>query len=168
MRFLLDMNISPVLADALRTDGHDVVHSRELGLGRLPDRDIFGRARVDDRIVVTFDLDFGDIAGTARQGGPGLLLLRLRFASCRSHAGASAKSDRDRERGACRGGSGACRGRPHSYSGHRNGRIDHLSLPMDRIDPEDLLGLFDRLDVEVDHDRLVVAAHQHAFQGLVG
>ena len=29
-------------------------------------------------------------------------------------------------------------------------------------------GLLDRLDVEVDHDRLAAAAHQHAFQRLVG
>src|SRR5207302_1527760 len=41
------------------------------------------------------------------------------------------------------------------------------SAPMDRVDPRHVLGLLDRLDVEVDDDRLVVAAHQHAFERLV-
>src|SRR5262249_13243982 len=31
---------------------------------------------------------------------------------------------------------------------------------MDRIDPCDLLGLLDRLDIEIDHDGFVVAAHK--------
>ncbi len=38
---------------------------------------------------------------------------------------------------------------------------------MDRVDPRHFGRLLDRLDVEVDHDRLVVAAHQHAFEDLV-
>ena len=38
---------------------------------------------------------------------------------------------------------------------------------MDRIDPQHGLRLFDRLDVEINGDRFAVAAHQHAFQGLV-
>src|SRR5262245_45873330 len=44
----------------------------------------------------------------------------------------------------------------------------HARSPLvDRIDPRHLLGLLHRLDVEVDDDRLVVAAHQHAFERLV-
>src|SRR5262245_21361471 len=35
------------------------------------------------------------------------------------------------------------------------------------IDPQHRLRLLDRLDVEIDRDRLAVAAHQHAFQYLV-
>jgi hypothetical protein len=38
---------------------------------------------------------------------------------------------------------------------------------VDRIDPIDALGLLHRLDIEIDHHRLVVAAHQYAFQRLV-
>src|SRR5262249_37781319 len=38
---------------------------------------------------------------------------------------------------------------------------------MDWIDPGHLLRLLDRLDVEIDHDGLVVAAHQHALERLV-
>src|SRR5258707_385628 len=39
---------------------------------------------------------------------------------------------------------------------------------VDRVDPAHFFGFFHRFDVEVDDDRLVVAAYQHAFQGLVG
>ena len=46
----------------------------------LPDREIFERAAADGRIVVTFDLDFGEIAGFAYGAGSGVVLLRLRLA----------------------------------------------------------------------------------------
>src|ERR1035437_10024137 len=38
---------------------------------------------------------------------------------------------------------------------------------MDRIDPRDLLRLLDRLDVEVNHNRFVVAAHKDTFERLI-
>jgi len=78
MRLLLDMNISPAVAEALRADGHDVVHCRELGLEAMPDQAVLARAIADVRTLITFDLDFGDIAGSAFGGGSGILLLRLR------------------------------------------------------------------------------------------
>ena len=37
----------------------------------------------------------------------------------------------------------------------------------DRIDPCDLLGLLDRLDIEIDHDGFVVAAHKDTFERLI-
>ncbi len=78
MRFLLDMNLSPAMADWLRREGHDAVHARDIGLSTLPDWDVFARAVTEDRILITFDLDFGDIVGAAGGAGPGVLLLRLR------------------------------------------------------------------------------------------
>jgi predicted nuclease of predicted toxin-antitoxin system len=65
MRFLLDMNLSPAMADWLRRERHDAVHARDIGLGTLSDRDLFVRAVTEDRILITFDLDFGDIVGAA-------------------------------------------------------------------------------------------------------
>jgi hypothetical protein len=38
---------------------------------------------------------------------------------------------------------------------------------MDRIDPRNLLGLVDRLYVEVNHDCFVVAAHKNTFERLI-
>jgi predicted nuclease of predicted toxin-antitoxin system len=80
MRFLLDMNLSPSIADRLQEQGHDAIHVMDAGQGSSPDDDIFKRAAADRRIVVTFDLDFGEIAGAIDQPRAGLILLRLRRA----------------------------------------------------------------------------------------
>src|SRR4051794_1979241 len=81
MRFLLDMNLPPAIAARLRTAGHDAIHVLDAGYGNLPDREIFERAAADHRIVVTFDLDFGEIAGaTHHHPSAGVVLLRLKLA----------------------------------------------------------------------------------------
>jgi predicted nuclease of predicted toxin-antitoxin system len=80
MRFLLDMNLPPAMAEWLRSEGHDAVHIRDLGLADLPHREVFARAAEDGRIVVTFDLDFGKIVGLVGATGSGVVLLRLRLA----------------------------------------------------------------------------------------
>ncbi|HEX3883125.1 MAG TPA: DUF5615 family PIN-like protein [Stellaceae bacterium] len=80
MRFLLDMNLPPLLADQLNAEGHDAVHVLGAGYGAFPDQQIFARAAAEGRIVVTFDLDFGEIAGLADPAASGVILLRLRRA----------------------------------------------------------------------------------------
>jgi predicted nuclease of predicted toxin-antitoxin system len=45
MRLLFDMNMSPKVAEQLRAEGHDAVHLRDLGLGHLPDHDVFAMLR---------------------------------------------------------------------------------------------------------------------------
>jgi predicted nuclease of predicted toxin-antitoxin system len=80
MRFLLDMNLPPAVAEWLQSEGHDAVHIRQIGLGQLPDRDVFARAAGEGRIVVTFDLDFGEIVSVAGAAGSGVVLLRLQLA----------------------------------------------------------------------------------------
>jgi predicted nuclease of predicted toxin-antitoxin system len=55
------MGVSPKAVAWLRAGGHDAVHLREEGLQRLPDDAVFAKARVEGRIVLTFDLDFGEI-----------------------------------------------------------------------------------------------------------
>jgi predicted nuclease of predicted toxin-antitoxin system len=79
MRFLLDMNLPPAMADWLRSEGHDAVHARDAGYADLPDREIFARAAEDRRIVITFDLDFGEIVGLVGNSSCGVILLRLRL-----------------------------------------------------------------------------------------
>ncbi len=61
MRFLADMGVSPKAVAWLRAAGHDAVHLREEGLHRIPDEAVFAKARLEDRIVLTFDLDFGEL-----------------------------------------------------------------------------------------------------------
>ncbi len=40
MKFLVDMALSPDLAQWLRAEGHDAVHASELSMNRSPDREI--------------------------------------------------------------------------------------------------------------------------------
>ena len=77
MRFLADAGISPRTVEFLRQLGHDAVHVRELGMQRADDREIIDRARRDDRVVVTFDLDFGEIVALGVHDRPSVVLFRL-------------------------------------------------------------------------------------------
>ena len=77
MRFLADMGISVTTVRALRQRGHDAVHAGELGLDREPDNAVLQRARTDGRIVLTFDLDFGDLLAAGGQTLPSVIVFRL-------------------------------------------------------------------------------------------
>ena len=61
MKFLADMGISPLTAEYLRSLGHDAHHLRDIGLFRLADSNIMLIARDERRILLTHDLDFGEL-----------------------------------------------------------------------------------------------------------
>ena len=65
MRFLADMGVSQSVVSRLRTVGHDAVHLREEGLQKLPDPAIFEKGGKEDRVVITFDLGFGEIVASS-------------------------------------------------------------------------------------------------------
>ena len=62
----------------MRATNHEAVHLRDEGLIRLPDPKIAAKAVAEGRIVLTFDLDFGDILATAGSEGPSVVIFRLR------------------------------------------------------------------------------------------
>jgi predicted nuclease of predicted toxin-antitoxin system len=64
--------------EALRAAGHDAVHLRHEGLIKLPDAEIVEKALREDRVVLTFDLDFGDILAAAHSKSPSVVIFRLR------------------------------------------------------------------------------------------
>lgn len=55
------MGVSSTVVQILRASGYDADHLREQGLQRLPDPAIVEKARQEERIILTFDLDFGDL-----------------------------------------------------------------------------------------------------------
>jgi predicted nuclease of predicted toxin-antitoxin system len=61
----------------LKSRGHDAKHLRDEGLQRLPDEEIFTKAKREDRIILTFDLGFGDIAAAAGSLLPSIIIFRL-------------------------------------------------------------------------------------------
>jgi predicted nuclease of predicted toxin-antitoxin system len=61
----------------LRQEGHDAKHLRDEGLHRLPNGEIFAKAIAEDRVVLTFDLDFGEIAALTEGRKASVVLFRL-------------------------------------------------------------------------------------------
>ncbi|MDA8326214.1 MAG: DUF5615 family PIN-like protein [Nitrospiraceae bacterium] len=62
----------------LREEGHDAVHLREEELHRLPNGAIFEKAHSENRILLTFDLDFGEIVALSGPNQVSVILFRLR------------------------------------------------------------------------------------------
>lgn len=77
MRFLCDMGVSTSVTTWLREGGHDATHLRDEGLQRLPNGEIFAKAHAEKRVVLTFDLDFAEIAAAAGQTLPSVVVFRL-------------------------------------------------------------------------------------------
>jgi predicted nuclease of predicted toxin-antitoxin system len=77
MRFLADVGISRSTAAELRLREHDVVHLSEVGLHRLLDEEILRLARREQRVILTFDLDFGDLLAAGAYALPSVIIFRL-------------------------------------------------------------------------------------------
>ena len=72
------MGVAGRVVEWLRANGHDAVHLREQGLKRLPDSDIFKKAAEEQRIILTFDLDFGEIMALSSTHPTCVIIFRLR------------------------------------------------------------------------------------------
>jgi predicted nuclease of predicted toxin-antitoxin system len=70
------MPLSPTLAQWLVGQGHDAVHAAAHGLGQAPDTEIVARARNEERIVVTADLDYPRILALSTADRPSVILFR--------------------------------------------------------------------------------------------
>ncbi len=78
MKFLANMGISPDTVTWLRGLGYDAIHLDKEGLGRLPDSQILVRAHAEGYIVLTHDLDFGDLMAASGASAPSVIIFRLR------------------------------------------------------------------------------------------
>jgi len=77
MRFLADMGVNIKVVEWLRNNGHDAKHLREEGLHRMPNGEIFTKALLENRIIITFDLDFGEIVALSKGKKASVVLFRL-------------------------------------------------------------------------------------------
>lgn len=76
MRLLVDMPLSPLLAEWLQREGHEAVHAAHIGLGQAPDKEIIAQARKESRIIVTVDLDYARLFALVGSSSPGIILVR--------------------------------------------------------------------------------------------
>ncbi len=77
MNFIANMGISPRTVEFVRSLGHTAVHLHELGQDRLPDSAILSRAREQGAILLTSDLDFGDLLAASHAPLPSVVIFRL-------------------------------------------------------------------------------------------
>ncbi|MXW42570.1 MAG: hypothetical protein F4X48_01425 [Acidimicrobiia bacterium] len=88
MKFLIDQNRSPHLAELLRDAGHNAVHTSELRLERAEDHELLLFAAEEDRIVVSGDTDFGALLAMRRTTSPSVILFRARHLPRAEHQAA--------------------------------------------------------------------------------
>lgn len=80
-RFLANENVPGDAVAAARQGGFDLAWIRELDPGATDD-DVLARAQAEQRVLVTFDKDFGELAFRRGQAAArGVILLRPRLRS---------------------------------------------------------------------------------------
>jgi predicted nuclease of predicted toxin-antitoxin system len=78
MKFMLDMGISPKTAVFLRNLGYDAIHLHDLKSDRSTDPAVMQMARNEERILLTHDLDFGELIAASGANAPSVIIFRLR------------------------------------------------------------------------------------------
>lgn len=75
MKFLVDAQLPPALADWLRTKGQEATAARDIGLRDADDSVIWAYAAKMEFVIVTKDEDFANLAATG--DGPLVLWIRI-------------------------------------------------------------------------------------------
>lgn len=78
MNLKLDENLSRHLRQSLNALGHDVTTAADQGLLAQSDAVIAAAAKVEGRMLLTLDLEFGDIGKYPPGSHPGIILFRPR------------------------------------------------------------------------------------------
>jgi predicted nuclease of predicted toxin-antitoxin system len=76
MKFLLDENMPPSLANKLKSIGYETRHVIEIGYQSTPDFKIADLAVSTGEIIITHDTDFGTILALSGANKPSVILFR--------------------------------------------------------------------------------------------
>jgi len=77
MKFKIDENLPVEFAEVLRSFGYDAVTVLEQGIGGALDADLFSICRLEERILMSLDLDFTDIRFYPPDNSPGVVVFRV-------------------------------------------------------------------------------------------
>jgi predicted nuclease of predicted toxin-antitoxin system len=76
MKLFIDENVSRLVVDRLRLDGHDLTLAQDVAFGR-PDRELLALALHLDALILTEATDFGELVMRERLPSAGVALVRL-------------------------------------------------------------------------------------------
>lgn len=77
MKFLLDVNLPPSFGTRLYHLGHEAVHSGKLGLSKATDEDLLSFAESHGMVLITHDLDFGQLMAFSQKRKPSIVIFRV-------------------------------------------------------------------------------------------
>lgn len=78
MKFLLNMNIPRSLGIKLMQNGHEYRHVGDIGMFQSDDINIVQFAKENEEIIITHDLDYGNILAFSGDSSPSVIIFRLR------------------------------------------------------------------------------------------
>jgi predicted nuclease of predicted toxin-antitoxin system len=78
MKFLLNMNMPRELCRFLNNQGHDCRHSGNIGLAKARDAEIIKEAELFEEIIITHDLDYGNLLAFSGESSPSVIIFRLK------------------------------------------------------------------------------------------
>jgi predicted nuclease of predicted toxin-antitoxin system len=78
MKFLLNMNLPRELGKLLSAHGHASRHVGDLGMARASDAAIIVEAKTKQEIIVTHDLDYGNLLAFSGETSPSVITFRVR------------------------------------------------------------------------------------------
>lgn len=78
LKLLLNANLSHLTKEFLKkTFGYDVITTQDVELSQAKDQQVVAFAQKEGRIIITLDLDFGEIYFLSNSKGLGVIVLRL-------------------------------------------------------------------------------------------
>lgn len=77
MKFFLDENLPLSLEESIKKLGFEVKHARTVGLNGATDKTIANYAKKKESILITKDLEFGNLIIYPKNSHYGLIILRL-------------------------------------------------------------------------------------------
>ena len=76
MQLLADENIPRSIVEWLRAQGHEVLYAAENRV-QIPDVDLLSEAEAQGLVILTEDLDFGELVFRDRLNSHGVILMRM-------------------------------------------------------------------------------------------
>lgn len=76
MKFVIDMNLSPLWVKVFENEGWEASHWSNIGAMSATDVEILRWARENEHIVFTHDLDFGAILAATQAKSPSVIQVR--------------------------------------------------------------------------------------------